>query len=167
MALITVNTNIQVPQGATLFYRWKKYTNGTWSNYATTTSTPYSFSIPHPIDTNIIIEQYLACADCGGCTSNNTIFTSNFNCKCNIKTVSNLVVNPCDENTNTYSISLDVAYECMRDEITNEVIAAVIILINTDSYTFQPALREGTETFVIEGLISDGLDKTITVTCSI
>lgn len=167
MALITVNTNIQIPQGATLYYKWKKYTNGVWSSYFTTTSTPYSFSIPYSIDTNIVIEQYLECAECGGCSSNIITYTTNFNCKCNIKSVTNLIVNPCDENTNTYSISLDVGYECMRDEITNAVISAVIILINNDSYTFQPALREGIETFVVEGLIPDGLEKTIIVTCSI
>ena len=164
MALITVNSNISIPNGATLFYRWKLYTNGVWSNYFSTTTTPYTFSIPHPINTNIIIEEYIQC-ESGGQGNTNTYIT-NFSCKCNIRTVTNLVVSPCDEFTNTYSISIDVGYECMRSEIDNSILAAIVIYIDNQSFTFQPALREGTETFLIEGLESDGLEKTIMVTCS-
>lgn len=161
MPTITItNTNI-APNTNTFKMRQRLVTGGVWSSYYTISAIPFAFVSPHPIDSNYELEIY---QDCGTSQSTSTFFTSNFVPTCNIVGVANLVISPCDINTNTYSITFDVTYTGMKSD-TGLITSVFDIVIDGTTYFVNPNNVSGTQTITISGLTSDGLSHSLSISC--
>jgi hypothetical protein len=164
MANITINSvNIPVPPGG-FKLRYRKVSGGSWSLYNTVLAIPYVFTTPDPIHTNYEVEMYSVCQVTPIIISTTTSTTTNFTCTCSINALSNITVSPCNITTNTYTLTLDVTYTCMMNDL-NQITSVIGVVIDGNSYYFNPTQATGTQTIQISGLISDGLSHTINVNC--
>jgi hypothetical protein len=164
MANISINSvNIPVPPGGFKF-RYRKVSGGSWSLYNTILAIPYVFTTPDPIHTNYEIEIYGVCQITPIIISTTNITTTNFTCICSINALNNLIISPCNTTNNTYTLTLDVTYTCMRNDL-NQITSVIGVSIDGDNYYFNPTLATGTQTIQISGLNSDGLLHTISVNC--
>jgi len=162
MANITVTTNITIPVGGSIRYRYRRVSGGSWSAWLQSLTNPFTFSTADPIGTNYEIQVY---TDCGGdSVSSTTTYTTGFTCGCNVSAITNLLVGPCDPFTNTHYIMFDVTYSCLRNDL-NQITSVLRVQVGTNVYYINPTLASGTQSITISGINSDGQSKTLSVTC--
>jgi hypothetical protein len=158
----TITTNILPVVGGNFQVRYRKVSGGIWSGWATMFGNTYSFTTSDPVGTNYEISIQQECKP--GISPIYTYFT-NVSCFCNIVNLSNLIIGSCDPNTNTFSVSLDVEYVCMRND-QNVITSVIKATIDNNDYYFNPTLTSGIQNISIPNIVADNSVKQITVTCT-
>lgn len=161
MPILTITTNIQPVPGGSFSVSFRKLSGGGWVSAGSFTASPFTISTSDVLGTNYEIRIF---QDCKPGTSATSTYTTNFTCTCGITNLANLVVSSCNTLTNTYSVSIDVTYNCMRNDL-NVITSVIKAQIGTDIFYFNPTLASGTQTITINGLVADAASKTLTVTC--
>lgn len=162
MANITITSTNIAPGSNTFKMRWRLITGGSWSSYYNILAIPFTFSTPHPLDTNYELEIY---QDCGTSQSTSTFYPSNFTPTCNIVSITNVVVGTCNLTDNTYSLSFDVTYTGMKDSLGTITSVMDVILDSVHHSYHNPTNASGTQTITITGLNSDAAIHNLTVNC--
>jgi len=161
MALLTITTNIPPVLGGSFNVSYRKLSGGGWINAGSFTASPFTISTADVLGTNY---EFSIAMDCKPGLSATSYFTTGFNCTCGITNLTNLVVSSCNVLTNTYSVSVDVTYTCMKNDL-NVITSVIKAQIGSDIFYFNPTTASGTQTITINGLTSDGLSKSLSVTC--
>lgn len=161
MPTLTVTTNIPPVSGGNFQYRYRKLSGGAWSSWIVVATNPFNFTTPDPLGTNYSIETYMECKP--GVSTTST-FNTNFTCSCGIISLTNLVVSGCNVLDNTYSVTLDVTYTCMRNDL-NVITSVIKAQVDGNIFYFNPTVANGTQSITLTGLSSTGGTKTLSITC--
>lgn len=160
MANITVTANI-APGSGGYYYKYRKLSGGPWSSFINVLTNPFTFVTTDPIHTNYEVQVY---NNCGNNISSTSSKQTNFLCTCGITSIQNLIVSACNPIDLTYSVTVDVTFTCMMNDM-GKVTNVITAQIGSGIWYFNPTQANGTQTIIITGLVSDGASHTLSVTC--